>query len=180
MGSPCCAGLACVAGACAACLAEGAACAIDSDCCDHLPCLDHVCHKLCSVPGGACAIDADCCDGKTCEKGVCGDPPPCTPDGQPCLTGAECCGMSCYKGSCGPCPMAYACADFLQGNAGASDLCGEALSYYGALLTCLCSGACQASCAGNFCTAQNPTQACVDCAQSQAGCGAAYEACSAH
>ncbi len=91
------------------CLAEGEACAVDSDCCSGICDSAGFCATSsvvvvqCAEDNVACNTDADCCSFLCASDGFCGLPTTsCNLDNEPCNTDADCCSDLCASdGFCG-------------------------------------------------------------------------------
>jgi len=79
------------AGTDAGCLAAGALCQNDSDCCWG-GCFGQC---ACSTAGDVCNVDHDCCGGGPCVQGAC----PCLGPGAACRTNWNCCSNFCSPDS---------------------------------------------------------------------------------
>ena len=152
----CCAGAACVGGAC--CAPMGAACTATGECCGNAVCTAGKCAVAqCQPDGAACAADVECC-------------------------GVVCCNHACQSTPCTGCPSdAPTCAEVASGAAPIGNLCGPPIQYFNALWDCLCTGACAAKCGANYCQGDPASAACTGCTvDSATGCGAAHAACLLH
>jgi hypothetical protein len=103
-----CCGGSCALGQCD-CVLEGATCAADADCCQHLRCSGGVC--ACAKTNATCTVDDDCCSGLLCDAGFC-HPIGCFPSGETCIPNYlnQCCGGN-TCGSDGICcqDLGYSC-----------------------------------------------------------------------
>lgn len=141
------------------CVAAGARCGGDADCCSGRcdpragSCLGGS-PVQCEASGASCTTGLDCCS-LACAGGHCASQA-CTSDGQACASGGECCSGDCAGGACKP--LTSACKT--SGNeCGTSSECCSALCAGGrcssASSFCIQNGdACRAApdCCGGVCT----------------------------
>ncbi len=86
---------------CEVCVAKGADCEGDSDCCENLMCDEGVCADVCTPSGGSCKDGSTCCEGTVCTNGFCTG---CALEGQTCSGTNLCCdGFGCISGRCRIC-----------------------------------------------------------------------------
>lgn len=144
--------------------ANGAACAIDTECCSNrcdptlLVCVTGA--GVCFGLGERCTANSQCCAGRTCAPdpgGVrrCTDETYCAADGKPCTRADQCCSLRC--GACVAAP-----------DAGTTCTCGAGTTCKPAGTLCASS----TECCSNNCLAGN-------CASAGAGCATYGETCAA-
>ncbi len=91
----------------ATCSASGQSCSSSNPCCTGLVCTSGTCAAAptCSAVGQSCAAASPCCNGLTCNGGSCAETPTCSGSGQTCATASACCtGLTCNGGVCGSAP----------------------------------------------------------------------------
>lgn len=126
------------------CLAVGAGCEADTDCCGSTQGIGACRSGGCCVPAGApCASSDDCCNGEACTAGRCGDVS-CTLVGEGCRQNTDCCSRLCVDGAC----SARTCSVF-----------GESCL---SELDCCPTDATPLGCRDGVC--QNPPDVCDSCA----------------
>ncbi len=169
----CCTGTTCTGGLCEpTCGAVGASCTVPTECCSGNCCSGQCAASICPTcgqEGASCTAGSDCCGGFCCGD-QCSSTACCSQTGATCTSGSDCCGGFCCADQCSStaCPACVptdTCADVLNGDASASDLCGTELADWEAVYQCLCgtSGLCYADCASNYCTGAAVTSACSTC-----------------